>query len=49
MNGIFAVCTGRSPTAEVCDNADNDCDGMVDEDLGQTNCGIGACARMADN
>ena len=32
-------------TAETCDNADNDCDGSIDENLTQqTTCGLGACA-----
>ncbi len=28
---------------EVCDGADNDCDGAVDETLGTTTCGVGPC------
>ncbi|RYZ05384.1 MAG: hypothetical protein EOO73_20390 [Myxococcales bacterium] len=31
---------------EVCDLRDNDCDGMVDEDV-RTSCGLGLCARRA--
>jgi hypothetical protein len=31
------------PELEVCDGLDNDCDGMVDEDLGSENCGEGVC------
>jgi hypothetical protein len=31
------------PTNDVCDGFDNDCDGTVDEDLGETNCGLGLC------
>ncbi|MBF0106475.1 MAG: Ig-like domain-containing protein [Deltaproteobacteria bacterium] len=32
-------------TSEVCDNADNDCDGKTDEDLvRETTCGEGVCA-----
>jgi len=31
-------------SAEICDNLDNDCDGLKDEELGERSCGIGACA-----
>lgn len=30
------------PGVEVCDSADNDCNGVID-DMGMTTCGIGAC------
>ncbi len=34
------------PSAEKCDNIDNDCDGDVDgEVLGNYTCGVGACKR----
>ena len=32
--------------AESCDGKDNDCDGIVDEDLGHVSCGLGACAHL---
>ena len=32
--------------AESCDGKDNDCDGIVDEDLGYVSCGLGACAHQ---
>jgi hypothetical protein len=39
------TCTPGTPSAETCDNLDNDCDGAVDEDLTQpTTCGVGECA-----
>ena len=31
---------------EVCDGADNDCDGKVDEELGTTTCGVGPCLHQ---
>jgi hypothetical protein len=39
------TCTPGSPTAEICNNIDDDCDGTIDEELTQaTTCGVGACA-----
>ena len=37
------------PTPEVCDGIDNDCNGLVDDGLGSTTCGIGACQRTTLN
>ena len=39
-------CTPGTPSTEVCDGADNDCDSLTDEGLGSTptTCGVGACA-----
>jgi hypothetical protein len=39
------TCTSGSPTAETCNNIDDNCDGSVDEGLTRpTTCGIGACS-----
>ena len=35
--------------AETCDGLDNDCDGDVDEGLGFTTCGVGACEHFVQN
>ncbi|MBS3142856.1 hypothetical protein J4464_05720 [Candidatus Woesearchaeota archaeon] len=41
-----STCT---PTTEVCDGRDNDCDTQVDENLGSTTCGQGICAHAQQN
>jgi hypothetical protein len=35
--------------AESCDGKDNDCDGQVDEDLGESTCGKGECENTVQN
>lgn len=47
-DGSATVCnaTPGTPTAEICNNLDDNCNGQVDEGVGQTRtCGVGACAR----
>lgn len=31
VGGVPQTCSPGTPTTEVCDNLDNDCDGLVDE------------------
>ncbi|MDC0746481.1 MopE-related protein [Polyangium mundeleinium] len=48
--GTWGPCEGETlPAAEACDSLDNDCDGTSDEDLGQTTCGAGACAKTVES
>jgi len=47
-SGGTSVCsaTPGQPGAEVCNNADDDCDGTIDEGLTQTTyCGLGVCSQ----
>ncbi len=41
--GVWGQCTGRTPIAEVCDNQDNDCDGVVDGMVRPCGESTGAC------
>jgi hypothetical protein len=48
--GQWGECVGAiGPSAEVCDDLDNDCDGNTDEGLGTTTCGVGECRVTVDN
>lgn len=46
--GVWGPCVGEVvPSGEACNLEDDDCDGPVDEDLGDITCGIGACVATA--
>ena len=42
---LVSSCSPGSPSAEVCDGIDNNCNGVVDDGLPLSTCGVGACAR----
>ncbi len=49
-NGLWGECAGEvTPTIEVCNGVDDDCDGHTDEFLGSTTCGQGACFHTVEN
>jgi hypothetical protein len=49
--GMWGSCSGQQlPLAmEQCNGLDDTCNGAVDEGLGSSSCGVGACARVAQN
>jgi hypothetical protein len=46
INGNPQVCTPGSPTAETCNNIDDNCDGTIDN-MPPLTCGTGACQASA--
>ena len=50
LDGQSQLCDPLAGIAqEVCDGKDNDCDGLTDEDLGTSTCGLGVCFHSAAN
>lgn len=51
IDGLGTICDAieGTPSMEVCDSIDNDCDGSTDEDLRTTTCGLGVCEHTIDN
>lgn len=50
-NGTGTTCntTPGPPTAEICNNIDDNCNGQVDDGLGSTTCGQGLCRHTVNN
>jgi len=46
INGTFGPCIGEvRPSAEACNNVDDNCNGTTDENLGTVTCGLGQCTN----
>ncbi len=51
VDGVFGACAGRTePVTEICNGVDDDCDGLVDEDLTRA-CGtdVGVCVAGTES
>ena len=49
-SGEWGDCEGGTdPSDEICDGSDNNCDGQIDEELGETTCGLGVCEHTSAN
>ncbi len=49
QGGKLVCVPNLKPAAEICDGKDNNCDGAVDEGMGQTSCSKGECAKTVPN
>lgn len=45
----WTPCTAQEAVPETCDGVDNDCNGDIDDGLGQTTCGKGGCGHTIEN
>lgn len=45
----YTGCDALVPADEICDGVDNDCNGLVDDGLGTSTCGHGACQVTINN
>jgi hypothetical protein len=48
-SNYFFQSNSYQETETLCDLLDNDCDGSVNEELGQTTCGLGECEHTVQN
>ncbi len=49
MTAGYTECTALMPQPEVCNGKDDNCNTQVDENLGETSCGVGECKRTFSN
>ncbi len=49
LSGRLTCVSLNRPSTEACNGQDDDCDGVVDDGLGQTACGQGNCATVVNN
>ena len=45
----YGACDAHTPSVEVCNGIDDDCNGKVDENQPQVSCGVGLCARTVSS
>ena len=49
QGGSLVCIANNSPSVEVCDGVDNNCNGQIDESLGSLTCGTGQCQRTVQS